>query len=330
MQTKISVIVAVYNAEAYLHRCVDSLLAQTFRDFEILLINDGSLDKSGEICDAYALKDSRVHVFHKENEGVSAARQLGIEQACGIYSIHADSDDWVEPLMLEGLYNKAIKEDADLVICDYLVETARGTKYKKCEPTSFDHKQVLKELFQQLHGSCCNKLIKLACYKKYNVSFPKNLNHGEDAITWILLLQHPLKITYLAQAYYHYDQSNLGSLTSIYSLKVYQERKKYVCMLHKLLDYEIFERVIVHRQIALAYYAIRACIFDKYKFKQEFDYLSPILEKNNSSVKIPVWLSLNGFYYSVVCYYKLKQKMFHISYCILRCKKRMFKRKKGK
>lgn len=89
----ISVIVPVYNAEAYLEKCVYSILAQTFRDFELLLINDGSTDASGGLCDTIAQTDMRIKVFHKFNEGVSATRQFGLEQACGEYTIHADPDD---------------------------------------------------------------------------------------------------------------------------------------------------------------------------------------------------------------------------------------------
>ena len=312
MQPKISVIVAVYNAEAYLHKCVDSLLAQTFKDFEILLIDDGSPDSSGKICDEYALKDNRVRVFHKVNEGVSATRQFGIDHACGEYSIHVDPDDWVEPTMLEDLYNKAIAEGADLVICDYFVETARGTKYKKCEPTSCEHYQVLKDLFQQLHGSCWNKLIKLTCYKKYNVSFPKGLNHGEDAITWILLLQYPLHINYLPRAYYHYNRMNSMSLTNSYSLRIYQERKKYIYMLKQLLDNTDFENIIIQRQISLAHYAIRGRLFSSNEFKREFAEIDAIIQKK-CHFTISIWLSINGFYNLVVSYYCLKQKML----CIL-------------
>lgn len=103
---KVSIIVPVYKAEGYLHRCVDSILAQTFTDWELLLIDDGSPDRSGEICDEYAQKDSRVRVIHKENGGVSSARQRGQDEACGEYTIHVDPDDWVEPTMLEELYQK--------------------------------------------------------------------------------------------------------------------------------------------------------------------------------------------------------------------------------
>ena len=106
MLPKVSVIVPIYKAEAYLNKCVDSLLVQTLKDFELLLIDDGSPDNSGEICDRYAQKDSRVRVFHKENGGVSSARQCGIDNAYGEYTIHTDPDDWVESTMLEELYEK--------------------------------------------------------------------------------------------------------------------------------------------------------------------------------------------------------------------------------
>ena len=93
---KISVIVPVYNAEKYLHRCIDSILAQTFSDFELLLIDDGSTDKSGDICDEYAKKDKRIRVFHKENGGVSSARNVGLDNARGEWITFCDADDWVE------------------------------------------------------------------------------------------------------------------------------------------------------------------------------------------------------------------------------------------
>ena len=97
----------VYNTEKYLRRCVDSILAQTFTDFELLLINDGSTDSSGAICDEYTQKDSRVRVFHKENGGVSSARNIGLDNAKGEYIAFVDSDDYIDNRMYECLYNKA-------------------------------------------------------------------------------------------------------------------------------------------------------------------------------------------------------------------------------
>lgn len=156
----VSIIVPVYKAEAYLHRCLDSILAQTFTDWELLLVDDGSPDRSGVICDEYAAKDDRIRVFHKENGGVSSARQKGQDEAQGEYTIHADPDDWVEPTMLEELYKKAKADDADMVICDYYMNDGENQTYITQKPTVLDRKTVLGELlFQQLHGSCWNKLV---------------------------------------------------------------------------------------------------------------------------------------------------------------------------
>lgn len=205
-QPAVSVIVAVYKAEAYLKRCVDSLLAQTFRDFEILLIDDGSPDRSGEMCDEYARQDSRVRVFHKENGGVSSARQCGLDNARGEYVIHADPDDWVEPEMLEEMYRKAKEEDADMVICDYYIEEKGETKYVIQRPSALDSETVMRELFQQLHGSCWNKLVRRVCYSQYQIQFPLELSYCEDVFVNACLLSHGIKVGYLPKAFYHYDQ----------------------------------------------------------------------------------------------------------------------------
>ena len=115
MQPKISVIVPVYKAEKYLHRCVDSILAQTFTDFELLLINDGSPDNSGVICDEYAQKDNRIRVFHKENGGVSSARNIGLDNAKGEWITFIDSDDYIE----QGYFEIPLDTTADLLIQNY-------------------------------------------------------------------------------------------------------------------------------------------------------------------------------------------------------------------
>ena len=113
----ISVIVPVYKAENCLDKCVESILNQTFGDFEILLIDDGSPDQSGVLCDKYAAQDSRVRVFHKENGGVSSARNLGLKEALGTYIAFADSDDWMEPEELETLYGLVVEHGADSAGC---------------------------------------------------------------------------------------------------------------------------------------------------------------------------------------------------------------------
>lgn len=203
---KISIIVPVYKAEPYLHRCVDSILAQTFTDWELILVDDGSPDQSGKICDEYAKKDQRVKVIHKVNGGVSSARQKGLDEARGEYTIHADPDDWAEPNMLEELYNEASKKEADMVMCDFICEYKSGGVICKQEIKSSHADDILKKMFaQQLHGSCCNKLIRRECYYKYNIRFPKNIIRWEDLYVVCSLLMHPIRVAYLPKAFYHYD-----------------------------------------------------------------------------------------------------------------------------
>ena len=114
---KISIIVPVYNVEKYLEKCVRSILAQTFTDFELILVDDGSPDSSGAMCDQFAEQDQRVKVIHKENGGLSDARNAGIEIATGEYLGFVDSDDYIADDMYELLYTNIVKEDADLSIC---------------------------------------------------------------------------------------------------------------------------------------------------------------------------------------------------------------------
>lgn len=236
---KVSVIVPVYNAEKYLRRALNSLRMQTMQDFEIILINDGSSDHSSVICNEYVDVDCRFSVIHKQNAGVSAARQDGLERAKGEYVIHVDSDDWVEPNMLEELYKKAKQDNADIVICDYFNNI--GTKQTICRqcPSSLEPKQVLIELFQQLHGSCWNKLARRVCYKQYGIEFPRCINYCEDLFTWVQFLSHKeVKVAYLNQAFYHY-YDNPESITRRYQRSQYETRCQFVKLLEKALPIEL-------------------------------------------------------------------------------------------
>lgn len=117
---EVSIIVPVYQVEKYIRQCIDSILAQTFTDFELILVDDGSKDRSGQICDEYVRMDNRVRVIHKENGGLSDARNRGMDQAVGSYFLFVDSDDYIASTMVECLYEKVVKEKADIAVCNYL------------------------------------------------------------------------------------------------------------------------------------------------------------------------------------------------------------------
>lgn len=233
---KISVVVAVYNAEKSLRRCVDSLLAQTFGDFEVLLIDDGSTDKSGMICDEYAKKDKRFRVFHQANGGVAAVRQKGIDMALGDYSIHVDSDDWVEATMLAELYDEALKNNADMVLCDYYEDNGISPQYKSQQLDDFSTDGLIRGILKgQLMGVLWNKLVRHEIYRKYNARFVAGINHCEDVLLCMQLLLHDISVMHVGRAYYHYDTTNVDSITRNYTAATYEMRKRYIAALQSIL-----------------------------------------------------------------------------------------------
>ena len=224
---KISVITPVYKAEKTICKCLDSFIAQTLTDWELILVDDGGPDTSGAICDEYAKRDARFRVIHQENAGVSAARQAGLDAARGEYVIHADPDDWVEPQMLEELYRKAKADDADMVICDYIADFADFSDYREQRPSSLVAHDVMNEMFCNIHGSCCNKIVRKACIERYKAKFPEGVNYCEDVCFNLQLLKHDIKVSYINKAFYHYVQ-NKTSLTTHYTLETLNTQKRYV------------------------------------------------------------------------------------------------------
>lgn len=231
---EVSIICPVYNAEANLRRCLDSIISQTLTDWECILIDDGSTDSSGSICDDYVSVDSRFKVIHKPNGGVGAARQTGLETIAGQYVIHVDADDYIEPSMLLELVAKADSDKADIVICDYYSDERNRIVYKEQRPSSLNPAVVLQEVFGRLHASCWNKLIRRDCILKYNARFPEGINYSEDTCFIIQLLLHNVVISYLPKAFYHYVRHN-ASITHSFSRTTLDTCKKYVDFIRSLL-----------------------------------------------------------------------------------------------
>ena len=230
----ISVIVPVYNVEKTIRKAVDSILSQTFHDFELLLIDDGTPDASGAICDEYAKRDNRISVYHKPNGGLSDARNYGLSRAQGKYTIFVDSDDWVDADGLDKLYEKAEEEHADMTICDLYREDEYARHYMKQQPSQLNHEVVLKELFRNIGGFTHNKLIRRALYKDFNISYPKGIYGCEDQYVMARFLMHDIKIAYVPVAFYHY-MYNGNSLTRHYDENTYQMDIRILEMFSELL-----------------------------------------------------------------------------------------------
>jgi len=175
----LSIIVPVYNSEKYLARCLDSILAQTFKNFECILVDDGSVDQSPAICDEYAGRDGRIQVLHKNNEGVSAARNDGIQAACGGYIAFVDSDDTVHPEMYRLLIEKIENEKTDVVCCGY------SHKNKDYIPQIDLHGESIAQIVYdleniELFGLIWNKLYTAKIINENRVRFPTGYYFGED------------------------------------------------------------------------------------------------------------------------------------------------------
>ena len=231
----ISIIVPIYNMEHLMRRCIDSLLAQTFTDYELLLIDDGSKDGSWRVCQEYARKDPRVSIYHKENGGLSDARNYGLSKATGKYTIFADPDDWVSPEGLDRLYATAEREQADMTMCDLYREDEYSRHYVCQRPQSLQAEDVLKELFANIQGFTVNKLIRRDVYTRFGISYPKGIYGCEDQYTMAAILLHDIKIAYEPVAFYHY-MYNSASLTRHYDERTYEMDMHVLEMFRTLLD----------------------------------------------------------------------------------------------
>jgi glycosyltransferase involved in cell wall biosynthesis len=260
---KVSVIIPVFNTEKYLQKCIDSVLSQTFTDFELILVDDCSTDASPAICDDYATKDTRIKVIHNaQNQGSSKARKTGLDVSAGDYILFVDSDDWVENDMLKALYSKAADEKLNIVCCDLYIDKVDGIKFKKQGITGTDKTSIIKQILSNsVWHNLWNKLISKDICKK--IIFP-DLSNGED---WGIIIQavyYAERTGYLSKALYHYCL-NSESITSSHDrrLRGYDELYKNM-------------RIV--------------CDFLLEKFNGNISALEPEISANINTVKLPFLL----------------------------------------
>jgi len=214
MSVEISVLVPVYNVEKSLRRCMDSIFNQTFKDFEIILVDDGSTDSSPEICDEYARKYDSVKVIHKENEGLGPTRDRGVKEACGKYIYHCDSDDWLKEDLLEKAYNAITKADADVCIFGYDIFTEKNGETVPYGNVHIEdglyssHADITKLFVDNYYNgfivmSAWNRLYKRSFIVENELWFPA-LRRAQDMAYSMLLFDKLTKIVTLKEALYCY------------------------------------------------------------------------------------------------------------------------------
>ena len=223
---KLSVIVPVYNTEKYLRECVDSILAQTFTDFELILVDDGSTDGSGPICDDYAAKDQRVRVIHQENGGITVARKSGVRIARGEYVTFVDSDDWIDRTMYQTMLAQG---SADIVICNMIRARRNGMSELNCcvNPGWYDKQKLTDHFYPvmlfdfdrcqpSVHPSLCNKLIRCEIIRNVINHVADGITYGEDALCSYACMLDAAVIHVIDQGLYYYRE-NPQSVCNVYN-----------------------------------------------------------------------------------------------------------------
>ena len=208
MNIRVSIIVPVYNMEQYLRRCLDSLAVQTLREMEFILVDDGSHDGSGAICDEYAQRDGRFVVVHKENEGVSAARNTGIALARGEYIGFADADDWVEADMFERMVECAQTSGADVAMCDAVTVYSDGRKESDTitrmpESGTLTRETMSPALLLELAGSVWRCIYSTKLIREHELRFPTGVKFSEDRIFNLYAMGRANQVFYKKEPYYN-------------------------------------------------------------------------------------------------------------------------------
>lgn len=221
----ISVIVPVYKVEEYLVECVDSIRSQTYEDLEILLIDDGSPDRSGEMCDALALEDPRIRVIHKKNGGLSSARNTGLDEAKGEYVSFVDSDDWIAPDMYERLYGLMCKHKAQIAAGG--LQTSTGVHFNLQYPARkeievFSRLDALREVTrnQKITNSVCDKLWKKFLFDQ--VRFPEG-EYYEDMKTTYKCLEQADTVVYDPEPVYYYRMTATSITRGQFQLRMFED-----------------------------------------------------------------------------------------------------------
>lgn len=228
MRPKVSVIVPIYNVEKYLQKCIESIINQTLKEIEIILVNDGSTDSSGLIADSYAKKDDRIKIIHKKNGGQGEARNLGIDSATGEYIGFVDSDDWIDLNMYDELYNRAISKNVDIAICGRRLYSEDGKLESQFDVNDRLYLNVddniinylVEDLFYPHTVVVYNKIYKYEIIKKYDIKFKDVKEVGSEDVLFNYSLLFNVKSILSITSTYHNQLMRQGSTAREYKIGV--------------------------------------------------------------------------------------------------------------
>ncbi|MDR1460052.1 MAG: glycosyltransferase [Campylobacteraceae bacterium] len=246
-QPLISVIVPIYNVERYLEKCLNSIINQTYKNLEIILVDDGSPDNCGKICEEYAKKDNRIRVVHKSNGGLSSARNAGLDIANGEYIAFVDSDDYIAENMYEDLINIARKEMSDIVISSFYYVKKNGIFPYENNLGGLDKNEILYQfLTDRYHSTICSKFFKAALFEHIRFT---NINF-EDLFIMPSLILCAQKVSFTPKAYYYYNHMNETSLTSLKNSNI---------------KYGLFKAWMEHERLGEQLHLPKVCALSEYR-----------------------------------------------------------------
>ena len=206
---KVSVLIPAYNVESFLPRCLDSILAQSYDDFEVILIDDGSTDGTASVCDDYAKRDARIKVFHQENRGISVARNMCLQHASGEYIQFVDGDDWIDAEEMMLLVDTAQYTNSDIVSFDFRVVSPRGVKTVSLPYKDID--EFRKQSISSLWTVLWKNLIRRTLFGEFEICFPEGIDGGEDYYVVSLLSLRARKAVHISRTLYNYNVMNPSS-----------------------------------------------------------------------------------------------------------------------
>lgn len=277
----ISVIIPVYKVENYLQECIESVVRQTVSDLEIILVDDGSPDQCPEICDHWAKRDARIKVIHKQNGGLSDARNAGLDIATGDYISFVDSDDWIADNMYETMLKHLLKEEADICACGILACYPDKKIPMPVTPITGDSHAVFSQLYADAHYpvAAWNKLYKSKCWEK--LRFPKG-KICEDAFTTYRVIDSAERMVQIKDNLYYYRIRENSIMTSKFNIKRMDEEEAW------RVNYEFITKKYPDlKKAAYDFYLQRVnrliqsiSISEREKYKNEYYYLHKILKDN--------------------------------------------------
>lgn len=307
-KSKVTVIMPIYNVANYLEKCIESVINQTYRNFELFLVDDGSKDESPEIVDKYASLDNRVIPVHQVNSGVDVARNVGLEKGTGKYVAFIDSDDWYDETYLEKLVENAEKGDSELVVCNFEpVGIDNPPKVKDIGTGIFNREEAMKHLlgYNTFNGYVWNKLFLMSIIKEHNLRFQDGYWACDDVLYAGDYIYYCKKISVIGDKLYYYRQNNSGANRVRYSGKTKFDKKwmsSFTVTKHfkELFKNEIVINACELHEVREASIVLRSMAASGYK-GEEYYQLRKIIKNNSHNFfrsseagytqKLSVWLT---------------------------------------